>query len=401
MKKFSLKVYENGIFSSNSPLNISSFLKTENLNGEYAILPGLVDVHVHLREPGFSYKEDVATGTLAGAKGGFTDVFSMPNLNPVPDSVENIKVQLTAIKEKAVINVYPYASITEKEKGEKLVDFDALSPYCIAFSDDGKGVQNDDMMESAMLKAKALNKIICAHCEDETLLFGGYIHKGEYAKKHGHKGICSESEWKQVERDLKLVEKTGCAYHVCHISTKETVDLIRNAKKKGLNVTCETAPHYLVFNDNDLIEDGSFKMNPPIRSEEDRLALIEGIKDGTIDMIATDHAPHSFEEKSRGLKDSNFGIVGLETSFAICYTYLVKTGIISFEKLVELMSVNPSKRFNLKQSADKFTMFDLSNEFIIDSNAFVSKGKSTPFNGKKVYGKCILTVLDGKVVYKD
>lgn len=401
MKKFSLKVYENGIFSSNSPLNISSFLKTENLNGEYAILPGLVDVHVHLREPGFSYKEDVATGTLAGAKGGFTDVFSMPNLNPVPDSVENIKVQLTAIKEKAVINVYPYASITEKEKGEKLVDFDALSPYCIAFSDDGKGVQNDDMMESAMLKAKALNKIICAHCEDETLLFGGYIHKGEYAKKHGHKGICSESEWKQVERDLKLVEKTGCAYHVCHISTKETVDLIRNAKKKGLNVTCETAPHYLVFNDNDLIEDGSFKMNPPIRSEEDRLALIEGIKDGTIDMIATDHAPHSFEEKSRGLKDSNFGIVGLETSFAICYTYLVKTGIISFEKLVELMSVNPSKRFNLKQSADKFTMFDLSNEFIIDSNAFVSKGKSTPFNGKKVYGKCILTVLDGKVVYRD
>ncbi len=401
MKKFSLKVYENGIFSSKLPADISSFLKIENLNGDYAILPGLVDVHVHLREPGFSYKEDIATGTLAGAKGGFTDVLSMPNLNPVPDSVENIKVQLSAIKEKAVINVYPYASITEKEKGEKLVDFNSLAPYCIAFSDDGKGVQNDEMMESAMLKAKALNKIICAHCEDETLLFGGYIHKGEYAKKHGHKGICSESEYKQVERDLKLVEKTGCAYHVCHISTKETVDLIRKAKKKGLNVTCETAPHYLVFNDNDLIEDGSYKMNPPIRSEEDRLALIEGIKDGTIDMIATDHAPHSIEEKSRGLKDSNFGIVGLETSFAVCYTYLVKTGIITFEKLVELMSINPSKRFKIKQSADKFTVFDLSNKFIIDSVAFASKGKSTPFNGKKVYGKCILTVLDGKVVYKD
>jgi len=401
MKKFSLKVYENGIFSSKLPADISSFLKIENLNGDYAILPGLVDVHVHLREPGFSYKEDIATGTLAGAKGGFTDVLSMPNLNPVPDNVENIKVQLSAIREKAVINVYPYASITEKEKGEKLVDFNSLAPYCIAFSDDGKGVQNDEMMESAMLKAKALNKIICAHCEDETLLFGGYIHKGEYAKKHGHKGICSESEYKQVERDLKLVEKTGCAYHVCHISTKETVDLIRKAKKKGLNVTCETAPHYLVFNDNDLIEDGSFKMNPPIRSEEDRLALIEGIKDGTIDMIATDHAPHSIEEKSRGLKDSNFGIVGLETSFAVCYTYLVKTGIITFEKLVELMSINPSKRFKIKQSVDKFTVFDLSNEFIIDSVAFASKGKSTPFNGKKVYGKCILTVLDGKVVYKD
>ena len=400
MKEISLKSYKNGKFSCEDVMVLSSYLNIDTLNGEYLLLPGLVDVHVHLREPGFCYKEDILTGTMASARGGFTDVCSMPNLNPVPDCIENISVQLNAIKEKSVINVYPYASITKEQKGERLVDFLSLSNYCIAYSDDGKGVQSSDMMESAMLSAKSINKIICAHCEDESLLFNGYIHDGDYAKRNSHKGISSQSEYKQIERDLRLVEKTGCAYHVCHISTKESVDLIRKAKQKGLNVTCETAPHYLVFNDSNLIEDGSFKMNPPIRSEEDRLALIKGIQDGTIDMIATDHAPHSKEEKSLGLKDSKFGIVGIETSFAVCYTHLVKTGIISLEKLVELMSINPGKRFNIKQSDNKFTLFEVSNEYVVDTNEFLSKGKSTPFANMKVFGKCILTVCDGKIAYK-
>ncbi|MBE6790492.1 MAG: dihydroorotase [Ruminococcaceae bacterium] len=364
----------------------------------YAVFPGFCDVHVHFREPGFSYKEDIKSGSLAAAHGGYTAVCTMPNLSPVPDCRENLKIQLDAIKEKAVINVYPYASITVGQKGEELSDMDALSEDAVAFSDDGRGVQSDEMMRRAMIKAKRLGKIIAAHCEVNDLLEGGYIHKGEYARLHGHKGICSESEWKQIERDLKLVRETGCSYHVCHISAKESVELIRQAKKEGLDVTCETGPHYLVMNDTHLKEDGRFKMNPPIRSEEDRLALLEGIKDGTIDMIATDHAPHSEEEKSKGLSGSSFGIVGLETAFPVMYTHLVKTGIITLEKLIELMSINPGKRFGIK--TDGFSVWDIEKEFTVDPDTFLSKGRATPFTGEKLTGVCMLTVSGGKTVYK-
>ena len=367
-------------------------------HSKYAVFPGFCDVHVHFREPGFSYKEDIKSGSLAAAHGGYTAVCTMPNLSPVPDSRENLEIQLDAIRKNAVINVYPYAAITVGEKGEELSDMEALAENAVAFSDDGRGVQSDDMMRSAMIKAKKLGKIIAAHCEVNDLLEGGYIHKGEYARLHGHKGICSESEWKQIERDLCLVRETGCSYHVCHISAKESVELIRQAKKEGLDVTCETGPHYLVMNDMDLEEDGRFKMNPPLRSEEDRLALIEGIKDGTIDMIATDHAPHSAEEKSKGLQGSSFGIVGLETAFPVMYTRLVKTGIITIEKLTELMSTNPAKRFGIK--TDGFSVWDIEKEFTVDPDTFLSKGKATPFAGEKLTGVCMLTVSGGKTVYK-
>ena len=367
-------------------------------HSKYAVFPGFCDVHVHFREPGFSYKEDIKSGSLAAAHGGYTAVCTMPNLSPVPDSRENLEIQLDAIRKNAVINVYPYAAITVGEKGEELSDMEALAENAVAFSDDGRGVQSDDMMRSAMIKAKKLGKIIAAHCEVNDLLEGGYIHKGEYARLHGHKGICSESEWKQIERDLRLVRETGCSYHVCHISAKESVELIRQAKKEGLDVTCETGPHYLVMNDMDLEEDGRFKMNPPLRSEEDRLALIEGIKDGTIDMIATDHAPHSAEEKSKGLQGSSFGIVGLETAFPVMYTRLVKTGIITIEKLTELMSTNPAKRFGIK--TDGFSVWDIEKEFTVDPDTFLSKGKATPFAGEKLTGVCMLTVSGGKTVYK-
>ena len=361
------------------------------------IFPGFCDVHVHLREPGFSYKETIKSGTMACAKGGYTAVCSMPNLNPVPDSVENINAQLEIIKKDAVINVYPYAAITKGQMGEELSDMDELKDLCIAFSDDGRGVQNDCLMEQAMLKAKALGKMIVAHCEVNDLRFGGYIHDGEYAKAHNHKGICSESEWKQVERDLKLVEKTGVKYHVCHISTKETVELIRQAKKRGVDVTCETGPHYLVLSDKDLKEEGRFKMNPPLRSEEDRLALIEGIKDGTIDMIATDHAPHSAEEKSKGLEKSAFGIVGIETAFQLMYTHLVKTGIITLEKLIEIMAINPRKRFDIPLGED-YCVWDLDKEITVNPDEFLSMGKATPFEGDKLWGKHLFTVVDKKLV---
>ncbi len=362
------------------------------------VFPAFCDVHVHLREPGFSYKETIESGTKASAKGGYSDVFSMPNLNPVPDSYENLKVQLEIIERDAVINVHPYASITIGQKGEELSDFEALSKDAIAFSDDGRGVQSEEMMLEAMKKAKKLGKIIVAHCEDNSLLRGGYIHDGEYAKKNGHKGICSESEWRPIERDIALARETGCKYHVCHISTKESVELIRKAKAEGVDITCETAPHYLVMNDNDLKEEGRFKMNPPIRSEEDRLALIEGIKDGTIDMIATDHAPHSQEEKSKGLQKSLMGVVGIETAFPVLYTFLVKKGIITLEKLIELMSINPRKRFNLPETKD-FCVFDLNEEYEIKPDEFLSKGRATPFSDQKVFGKCLLTVKDNKAVY--
>lgn len=368
------------------------------------ILPGFADVHVHLREPGFFYKETILSGTNAAAKGGFTLVCSMPNLNPVPDSVENLKIQQDIIDRDAVIKVLPHASITKKQRGKELVDFESLSEKCFAFSDDGRGIQSREIMKEAMEMAKKFGKAIVAHCEDESLVFGGYIHDGEYAKLHGHKGISSASEYKQVQRDVELCEEVGGQYHVCHISTKETVDIVRNAKSKGLKVSCETTPHYLTFCDMDLKEEGRFKMNPPIRSSEDRDALIEGIKDGTIEMIATDHAPHTDEEKSKGLKRSNMGVVGLETSFAVINTFMVNTGHISFEKLVELMSINPRKIFGLEygisvgKKAD-FTIVDRNKEWIVNPDEFVSKGKSTPFEGMKLTGDILFTICDGKIVY--
>jgi len=365
------------------------------------IFPGFTDVHVHFREPGFSYKETIASGSLAAAASGYTTVCTMPNLSPVPDTAEHLSEQLRLINDTALIDVIPYGSITKGEKGQELADMDDTAPHVIGFSDDGKGVQNPDMMEKAMLKAKALGKIIAAHCEDESLLFGGYIHKGEYAKAHGHRGICSESEWKPIERDVELIKKTGCAYHVCHVSAKESVALIRKAKAEGVNITCETGPHYLVMSDKDLKEEGRFKMNPPLRGEEDRLALLEGIADGTVDMIATDHAPHSAEEKSKGLEGSSFGITGLETAFPIMYTELVKKGFMSLEKLISLMSVKPAERFGIKKDlASDFTVFDLDAEYVIDPDSFLSQGKATPFTGWKVNGKCLYTVCNGKTVYQ-
>ncbi len=372
----------------------------------YYIFPGFTDVHVHLREPGFSYKETIKTGTMAAARGGYSAVCSMPNLNPVPDSLDNLAAQTEIIKNDAVIGVYPYAAITKGQKGTDLSDMEELAASVIAFSDDGRGVQSAELMEQAMKKAKAMGKMIVAHCEDNSLLFGGYIHDGEYAKQHGHKGICSESEWGPIKRDLELVKKTGCGYHICHISTKESVALIRNAKKEGLPVSCETAPHYLVFNDSDLCEDGKYKMNPPIRSEEDRLSLIEGICDGTIDMIATDHAPHSDEEKGRGLEKSTMGIVGIETAFPVLYTNLVKTGIITLEKLICLMHDNPNKRFGIKGEIKvgeeaNITVFDLDEKYTIKTEEFLSKGKSTPFEGREVFGKCMLTMYKGDIIWKE
>ncbi len=366
---------------------------------EYAVFPGFCDVHVHFREPGFSYKETMETGSKASARGGYTAVCTMPNLNPVPDSREHLNAQLELIRKNAVIHVYPYGAITVGEQGERLAELAEMAEDVIAFSDDGRGVQSDSMMREAMVRAKALGKMVVAHCEVNSLLHGGYIHDGEYAARHGHKGICSASEYEQVARDLRLVEQTGCAYHVCHISTKETVELIRQAKARGLDVTCETAPHYLVMNDNDLQEDGRFRMNPPIRSEEDRQALIAGILDGTIDMIATDHAPHSAEEKSKGLSGSAFGIVGIETAFPVMYTHFVLPGIITLEKLIELLAVNPRKRFGISLGND-FTVWNLEKEVTIDPSEFISMGKATPFAGWKVKGECVLTVCDGKVVYR-
>jgi dihydroorotase len=365
----------------------------------YIIVPGLCDVHVHFREPGFSYKETIASGSAAAAHGGYTAVCTMPNLSPVPDCAEHLKAQLDAIDKSAVIEVIPYGAITVGEKGEELSDMESMADNVCAFSDDGRGVQNDGMMREAMAKAKRLGKIIAAHCEDNSLLFGGYIHDGEYAKAHGHRGISSESEYRQIERDLRLAEETGCAYHVCHISTKESVELIRQAKARGVDVTSETAPHYLVLCDEDMREDGRFKMNPPLRSREDKQALIEGIKDGTIDMIATDHAPHSAEEKGRGLEKSLMGVVGLETAFPVLYTELVKKNIITLERLVELMSFKPKERFEIDTGCD-FAVFGIDEPYKTDPNEFLSMGRATPFAGREVFGRCLLTVHGGKAVYK-
>ena len=383
--------------------SVSNFLEKVGIgvsNFEYAVFPGFCDVHVHFREPGFSYKETVATGCASAARGGYTAVCTMPNLNPTPDSLEHLNLQRSIIESDACIHVYPYGTITVGEAGEKMAELEAMAPYVCGFSDDGRGVQSDEMMRAAMEKAKKLGKMIVAHCEVNELLRGGYIHDGDYAKAHGHRGICSESEWAQIARDLELVKEIGCAYHVCHISTKESVDIIRKAKAQGVDVTCETGPHYLILDDSDLQEDGRFKMNPPLRSKDDRLALIEGIVDGTIDMIATDHAPHSAEEKSRGLEKSAFGVVGLETAFAAMYTHLVRPGIITMERLVELLADNPRKRFNLPLGLD-FSVWDLSKCYTVDPAEFQSMGKATPFTGMELYGRCLLTVCDGNIVWQE
>ncbi len=367
-------------------------------SSEYTVFPGFCDVHVHFREPGFSYKETVSSGSRAAARGGYTAVCTMPNLNPVPDSLEALRPQLEKIAD-APIAVYPYGAITQGEQGQALADMEALSPYVIAFSDDGRGVQSPDMMERAMEEAKALGKLIVAHCEDNSLLRGGYIHDGTYARKNNHRGICSESEWGPIARDLELAAKTGAGYHVCHISTKESVELVRQAKKSGVDVTCETGPHYLVMDDSFLQEDGRFKMNPPLRGADDREALVEGLLDGTIDMIATDHAPHSAEEKARGLEKSAFGVVGLETAFPILYTYLVKPGILSLEALLEKLVWNPRKRFRIPLGND-FSVWDLNSEYKVDPAEFLSMGKATPFEGWTVQGRCMATFYNGNAVYQ-
>jgi len=387
------------IYTNCAP-NFSSVSAFVPVSSNTVVFPGFVDVHVHLREPGFLYKETIATGTAAAACGGYTDVFSMPNLSPVPDCLENLRIQLDAIERDAKIRVVPYASITRGEAGAELSDMDALAPFVCGFSDDGRGVQDDGMMRAAMEKAKQLHKPIVAHCEDNSLLFGGYIHDGKYAKAHGHRGICSESEWRQIERDLKLVAETGCKYHVCHISTKESVAIIRDAKKSGVDVTCETGPHYLLLDDSMLQEHGRFKMNPPIRDISDREALVEGIIDGTVDMVATDHAPHSAEEKSRGLEKSLMGVVGLETAFPVLYTGLVRSGVLPIEKLIDLMSRNPRRRFGFDfDESENFTVFDLDSEYSVDPASFRSMGHATPFEGMKVFGKCMLTVCSGRICH--
>ena len=395
---------ENGIIVEISPvIDADCGDVVFDLNNKY-IFPGFVDVHVHFREPGFSYKETIKTGSNAAAAGGFTHVCTMPNLNPVPDSYDNLMEQKNIIDKDASVNVYPFGAITKGQKGVELADMDDMAKYVIGYSDDGRGVQSAEMMEKAMNIAKKNNHIISAHCEDNSLLNGGYIHKGEYAKNNGHDGICSESEWKPIERDIELARKTGVKYHVCHISAKESVKLIRNAKKSGVDITCETAPHYLIFDDSMLSDSGNFKMNPPIRGKEDRQALVDAICDGTLDMIATDHAPHSKDEKSGGLKNSLNGIVGLETSFPVLYTKLVKTGLISIDRLIELMSIAPAKRFNVNCSLNvgekaNLNVFDLDEKYKVNPLEFYSMGKSTPFDGMEVFGKCIMTVCNGNIVH--
>ena len=366
---------------------------------DVSVFPAFCDVHVHFREPGFSYKETIRTGSLAAAHGGYTDVCTMPNLNPVPDCREAMELQLARIRESAVIRVHPYAAITVGERGERLADLEGLAPLCIAFSDDGKGVQRDELMREAMARARDLGKVIAAHCEDNRLLRSGYIHDGTYAKAHGHRGICAESEWGPIARDLKLAKETGCRYHVCHVSTAESVALIRRAKEDGVDVTCETAPHYLLLSENDLQEDGRFKMNPPLRREEDRQALLDGLRDGTIDMIATDHAPHSAAEKSRGLEGSLMGVVGLETAFPALYTGLVRTGILRLETLIDKMALAPRKRFGIPMTTD-FCVYDLKKSYEIDPETFLSMGRSTPFAGTTVYGENLMTICGGKAVWQ-
>ena len=370
------------------------------------VVPGLVDVHVHLREPGFSFKETMETGTAAAARGGYTAVCAMPNLNPVPDSAEHLAVELEAIRRGAKVRVYPYGSLTVGERGLEMADISAMADAAVAYSDDGRGVQDEDMMRECMRAVAATGKLLAAHCEVDSLLKGGYIHDGAYARAHGHRGICSESEWRQVERDIRLAEETGCAFHVCHVSTKESVRLVREARARGVNVTAETAPHYLLLTEEDLQEDGRFKMNPPLRARADRDALIEGLLDGTIGMIATDHAPHTPEEKSRGLEKSPMGVVGLECAFPVLFTGLVEKGVVTLEKLVELMSSAPAKRFGIPGGEIEvgkpanLAVFDIDTEYTIDSSEFASMGRATPFEGWRVRGKCLMTVCAGRTVWR-
>ena len=385
--------------------SLTSDAQTEIFDAEGCIVTyGLADVHVHLREPGYSAKETITTGTRAAARGGVTTVCSMPNLQPAPDAPETIAVEQQMIDEQAVIEVLPLATISSKRAGRELADIEALRPLSVAYSDDGNGIQTEPLMREAMKRIAAVGGIVAAHCEDDSLLHAGYIHDGKYAREHGHKGICSESEWGPIKRDVALAEEEGCRYHVCHISTKESVEIIREAKQKCAHISCETAPHYLVLCDENLQEDGRFKMNPPLRAAEDKTALIEGIKDGTIEVIATDHAPHTAEEKSRGLKGSMMGIVGIETSFAVCYTHLVRKGVITIEKLIALMSENPRRIFRLGgamrvgERAD-IAVYNVTEPYKIDSSEFLSMGKATPFEGEEVYGRCMLTLFGGKKVW--
>ena len=366
--------------------------------GSFTVFPGFCDVHVHFREPGFSYKETIRTGSLAAARGGYTAVCAMPNLSPVPDGPAHLEEELALIRRDAAVRVLPYGALTLGEKGEHLADLEGMAPMAVAFSDDGKGVQSESLMRAAMEAAKRLGKLIAAHCEDESLLRGGYIHDGAYARAHGHRGIPSESEWGPIARDLRLAKETGCAYHVCHVSTKESVALIRKAKREGVDVTCETAPHYLLLTDADLREEGRFKMNPPLREAADRDALLEGLLDGTVDMIATDHAPHTAEEKARGLEKSPFGIVGLETAFPLLYTKLVRPGILSLDRLIDALALRPRQRFGIPLEGD-CTIWDLEAPVTVDPAEFLSMGKATPFEGERLLGRCMLTVSAGKTAY--
>ena len=404
MKKFMEMKNINTSYLEKCGIAVSSFSSDYDIPSSFddernIILPGFCDVHVHFREPGFSYKETIASGCASAARGGYTAVCTMPNLKPVPDTKENLDIQREIIARDATINVYPYAAITVGQRGEELSAMSEMAEGAIAFSDDGRGVQSDEMMREAMMRAKALGKMIVAHCEGNALLHGGYIHDGEYARAHGHKGICSESEYAQIERDIKLAKETGCPYHVCHISAKESVELIRRAKAEGVDITCETGPHYLVLDESDLREEGRFKMNPPLRGKADREALIEGILDGTIDMIATDHAPHSAEEKSKGLAGSAFGIVGLETALPVLYTYLVKEGVLGMERLIELLALNPRKRFGIPMG-NEFSIWNFDKKIKVDPRDFASMGRATPFEGAELWGENLMTVSDGKIVYK-
>lgn len=375
--------------------------------GKYFLIPGFVDVHTHLREPGFSYKETIKTGSAAGARAGYTTLCTMPNLNPAPDCPEGLKAQTDIIDRDAVIEVLPFGTITKGRKGSgEIIDFKSIADKVVGFSDDGTGVQTEELMRQAMTECARLGKIISAHCEVNDLLKGGYIHDGEYAKAHNHKGICSKSEWAQIERDCLLAQETGCHYHVCHISTKESVDIIRKAKARGVKVTCETGPHYLTMCDMDLQEDGRFKMNPPLRSEQDRDALIEGVLDGTIDVIATDHAPHSAEEKSKGLAKSAMGVVGLETAFGVLNTKLVKSGVITLERLVEMMSVRPREIFGIEGGEIKegavadLALIDADKQWTVEPDSFVTMGRATPFKDWKLQGENLLTIYRGEIVYE-
>ena len=402
------RVYENGVMKRETLQfdgvtlslfkgDVSSF-DSSSVFDNIAVFPGFCDVHVHLREPGFSYKETIGSGTRAAAHGGYTAVCAMPNLKPAPDSPETLGEELAIIERDACIKVLPYGTITKGQLGAELSDMAGMASAAVAFTDDGRGIQTEELMLTAMTEAKRLGKMIVAHCEDDSLLHGGYIHDGKYARAHGHRGISSESEWRQIERDVELAKKSGSAYHVCHISTKESVEIIRRAKADGVNITAETAPHYILLDDSCLKEEGRFKMNPPLRGKEDREAILGGVLDGTVDMIATDHAPHSAEEKSRGLERSSMGVVGIETAFPLLYTGLVKSGILPLERLVRLFTDSPRERFGITGDAG-FTVFDLGCEYEIDPESFISMGKSTPFAGARVFGKCLATVYDGKAVY--